>query len=271
MLTDTAIDRIKESVEAELGPRSTNLAAALTACDSDFASRGAFNSSLRILRRGIVGCQELEVRADIIWALIQRCRPWLGEPDDDLLNGLNQQIEYHIGAQAAVVMRVTSQTSTDPQRLQAAIEVPIADCRKQLIKKFWSQARFFVDELRHPPTLNASGATYNFNSYVGAVQTGAQATAHVRIDAAGSARVIEALERLREALPTAADMALDAREQGIGLVSDIIVAARADKPNRLTLTSLLMGLGMTVQTVASLRPAWDAVRQVAPLIGVNLP
>jgi hypothetical protein len=103
------------------------------------------------------------------------------------------------------------------------------------------------------------------------VQTGLYATAHVQIGAADGARIVEALERLREALPSAADMAPDVREQSAGLVTDIIAAARVDKPNRLTLNSLFMGLAVTVQTVASLRPAWDAVRQAATAIGVHLP
>jgi hypothetical protein len=77
------------------------------------------------------------------------------------------------------------------------------------------------------------------------------------------------VEELKQ--PPAADMALDAREQSAGLVSDIIVAARADKPNGLTLASLLKGLGMAVQAVASVRPAWDAVRALAIAMHVPVP
>jgi hypothetical protein len=271
MLTGAAIDRICESVEAELAPRATNLSAALLACDSEFAARGQFNSSMRVQKRGLVACQELEVRADIIWSLMRRCRPWFGEPDDALLDSLSQQIRHHIDAQATAVLQLAGQTPTDPQRRAAAIEVPITACREQLVKKFWSQARFFVDELKHPAATDVPNSSMNFYGNVGAVQTGLYATAHVQIGAADSARLVEALEGLREALPSAADMAPDAREQSAGLVTDIIAAARVDKPNRLTLNSLFMGLAVTVQTVASLRPAWDAVRQAAAAIGVHLP
>ncbi len=271
MLTGTAVDRISESVEAELAPRSKNLSIALLACDTEFATRGRFNSSMRVQKRGLVACQELEVRADIIWTLIQRCRPWFGEPDDALLDGLSKQIHYQIGVQTAAVLQLAGQTSTDPQRRAAAIELPIKACCEQLIKKVLSQARFFVEQLRHPPTTSAPNSINNFYGTVGAVQIGAYATAHVQIGAADSARVIDALELLREALPSAADMAIDASEQSAGLVTDIIAAARVDKPNRLTLTSLLMGLAVTVQAVASLRPTWDAVRQAAAAIGVRLP
>jgi hypothetical protein len=261
MLTASVIDRIRESVEAELGPRSTNLAAALNACDSEFARNGAFNSSMRIQRRGLVACQELTM---------QRCRPLFGELDDALQSDLSQQIRYHITAQATAVLQLSGVTSTEPSRRTALIEQPIMECRDQLIRKFCSQATFLVEELKQPPAASAaSGITIQGN--VGTVMTGPYATAHVHIDAAGATRLVEALEQLRAVLPKAADMALDAREQSAGLVSDIIVAARADKPNGLTLTSLLMGLGMTVQTVASVRPAWDAVRALAIAMGISLP
>jgi hypothetical protein len=66
MLTGVAVDRICQSVEAELAPRATNLSTALLACDTEFAARGQFNSNMRVQKRGLVACQELEVRADII-------------------------------------------------------------------------------------------------------------------------------------------------------------------------------------------------------------
>jgi hypothetical protein len=277
MLRASVIDRIRESVEAELGPRSTNLAAAMNACDSEFAVRGAFNSSMRIQRRGLVACQELTVRAEMIWGpemiwgLMQRCRPLFGELDDALVDGLSQQIRRHITAQATAVLLLSGVTSTEPSRRTALIEQPIMECRDQLIRRFCNQATFFVEELKQPPAASAAGGVYNFQGNVGAVLTGPYATAHVHIDGAGAARLVEALEQLRDALPKAADMAFEAREQSTGLVSDIIVAARVDKPNGLTLTSLLMGLGMAVQTVASLRPAWDAVLLAAKSIGIPLP
>jgi hypothetical protein len=201
---------------------------------------------------------------------MQRCRPLFGELDDALQSDLSQQIRYHITAQATAVLQLSGVTSTEPSRRTALIEQPIMECRDQLIRKFCSQATFLVEELKQPPAASAaSGITIQGN--VGTVMTGPYATAHVHIDAAGATRLVEALEQLRAVLPKAADMALDAREQSAGLVSDIIVAARADKPNGLTLTSLLMGLGMTVQTVASVRPAWDAVRALAIAMGISLP
>ena len=122
MLTPSVIDRIRESVEAELGPRSTNLAAALNACDTEFAGRGAFKSSMRVQRRGLVACQELTVRAEMIWGLVRRCRPWFGELDDAVIATLNQQIRDHITAQATVVLQLAGVTSTEPSRRTELIE-----------------------------------------------------------------------------------------------------------------------------------------------------
>jgi hypothetical protein len=81
MLTAQAIELIRESVNAQLGPRATNLAAAVNECDSRFASHGAFNSSRRVVQRGVIACQELRIRAEIIWGIIRQFRRFFGEPN----------------------------------------------------------------------------------------------------------------------------------------------------------------------------------------------
>ncbi len=258
MLPQSTADRIRDSIEAELGPRATDLAAAVNACDSDFARHGAFNSSRRILQRGVVACHELTVRAEIIWRIIQQYRRLFGEPDEALIADLTRQLHDHISAQVNDVLKLTG-----PQ--------PLAECRDQLIKKFSNQALLFVEELKREPAAGAAGGMTNFYGPVGAVQTGPHATAHVHIDAAGTARLLDALEKLRDELPKAADMVLDEREQGTELVRDIMAAAQAPKPNSSKLSGLLMGLSLLVQTVASLRPAWDAVRYAAKAVGIPLP
>lgn len=269
MLQARAVDCIRESVEAELGPRSTNLAAAVNACDSEFARAGAFNSSMRIHKRGVVACQELTVRAEIIWGIIQQCRRLFGEPDEGLVADLRQQIHDHITAQVPLVLELAGRV-TDLSRQRNSIELPLVECRDQLIRKFSNKALLFVEELKHPPGNSPGAPGVTIIGPVGAVQTGSHAIAHVHIDAAGSARLLKTLENLRSELPKAADMALDEREQGAELASDLIVAVRAPKPNASKLAGLLMGLSMLVQTVASLRPAWDAVRYAANAVGIPL-
>lgn len=269
MLTAQAINCIRESVQAELRPRSTNLAAQLLMCDSEFGRAAAFNSSMRIQQRGLIACQELTVRAEIIWVLIQQCRRWFGEPDDSLVADLGQQIRDHITAQATAVVEQSGPTR-EPARDARFVEQPVMECRDQLIRKFSNKGRLFVEDLKQPPTASAAGGITILGP-VGAVQTGAYATAQVHIDAAGGARLTEALEQLRAALPKAADMELDRREQGTELVGDLLTAARADKPNLPKLIGLLLALGTIVQTVASVRPAWDAVRLAANAIGIQLP
>jgi hypothetical protein len=51
----------------------------------------------------------------------------------------------------------------------------------------------------------------------------------------------------------------------------MVVAARAKKTNGPKLAGLLNGLAVSVQTVASLRPAWDFVSIAARAMGIPLP
>ena len=83
--------------------------------------------------------------------------------------------------------------------------------------------------------------------------------------------MVEALEKLRAALPQSTDMTADLREQSADVISDLIVASRAPKPNGPKIAGLFSGLATTVQTVASLRSAWNFVLDAARLMGIPVP
>jgi hypothetical protein len=103
------------------------------------------------------------------------------------------------------------------------------------------------------------------------VQTGAHTFAHIHLDMAQSGRFLQGLERLQVAIAQNTEMIAEQRAEGAELVTDLIAATQAPKPNASRLTGLLNGLAVAVQTVASLRGAWDLVRDGARLIGIPVP
>jgi hypothetical protein len=272
MLAPDMVNCIRDSVQAESAPRRVQLDAALLQCDSEFAARGAFNSSMRLQRRGVLACQELTVRADIVWELIRRCQAHFGTPPDELLlDDLRQQIAEHITSQAGIVLAQAGATSTpDSVRWKEMLAAQVSTCRDEQIVKFSNEARFHVQAATQPPTPTMGGVTVNAQ-VVHAVLTGSHAVANIQINAERSARMVEALEQLRATIPQAAEMTAGAREQSLDLIGDLVEAAHAQKPNGLKLAGLLNGLAMSVQTVASLRPAWDFVSVAARAMGIPLP
>lgn len=82
---------------------------------------------------------------------------------------------------------------------------------------------------------------------------------------------MQALERLRAALEQNTEASTEQRELAGELVADAIGALKADKPNPPKIYGPLGGLATTVRTVASLRGAWQTVKDASSVIGFPLP
>src|SRR5450759_3387053 len=195
MLEVDVTNCIRDSNEAELPPRDRDVLAALQASARRLAARGLAGSGNALHERARIGCDELTVRAEIIWRQIQRCHVAFTRVYDDHLGvGLSGQIAERVTAQAAVVLgMVDSGPSLHvPERAKTFVRDAVATRRDELIKKLHSEVRFFVQAALRAPNARPGAITIHGN--VGAVQTGAYAQAHINIDAAGSAHLVESLE-----------------------------------------------------------------------------
>jgi hypothetical protein len=66
-------------------------------------------------------------------------------------------------------------------------------------------------------------------------------------------------------------MPADARAEIGEITGEVIEAAKAEKPNGRKISMLLGGLAQGIQTIASLRGAWDLVSNAFAMAGVTLP
>ncbi len=272
MLPAEITNCIRESIDAELPPRDKDVRLALQASQRRLASQGLSRSGNLLYERAQIGCEELTVRAEIIWGQIKRChlafRTAAGEQH---AGELQQQISEHVTAQCAVVFALVdiNPQSAWPRGAQDGIRDALTTRRSELIRKYTNEVRFHIQSAAQIP--KSEPGTFSFYGPVGAVQTGANAIAHIHIDAGGAARLAQALEQLQAAIRQAVEMPAEQRADSQDLVHDLIAAASAPKPNGPKLVGLLNGLAVTVQTVASLRGAWDLVRDAARLMGVPVP
>jgi hypothetical protein len=89
-------------------------------------------------------------------------------------------------------------------------------------------------------------------------------------DSAESERLRAALEAFSQAVRENGEIGNEPREQVLDLARDAITAAGSAKPNAPKIAGLLGGISNVVRTVASLRPAYEALRDVALAIGFFL-
>src|SRR5258708_17730434 len=95
---------IRETIEAELRPRNKNVRDRVQGSDRKIASTQGALSGAAIAARAQIACDELTVRAEIIWSIIQRCHKSFGsERGDSLLADLQHQINELVSAEAVTV------------------------------------------------------------------------------------------------------------------------------------------------------------------------
>lgn len=271
MLNIDTINCVRETILAEFLPRDGELRNAFQASLRRLAAKGLALSGNALVERGRIACDELTVRAQAIWTILQRCHGTFGASNVELANDLRQQIDEHLSAQAAVILDLSDlpANASLPPGVRTHVLDSVHTRRDQLIRKFHNEVRFYVQAISSVPPPASGNITIQGN--VGALLTGANAIAHVYVDVSAAPRLIEAVEKLTAAIPRASDMSRERQIEALDVATDLIVAARATKPNGPKLAGLLGGVGTAIQTVASLRGAWELVRDAARAMGLPVP
>jgi hypothetical protein len=269
MLDAVMLTRIRSYIQAELRPRDRVFADSVLAAQrrlsaSQGGHSGAFAHTCMELGGG-----ELQVRAGLIWAAIKRTHGSLsGRDASGLLEDLQQQLAEYLTEEARVVSDYASVLWRENPKMFSIVRDTInIDRRNELRERFNIEAAFYVDHLKAPSIAGVGAHIMNFNAPVGAVQTGANAVAHVSFSTADSQRLTDAIQALRHAIETNTEMPEQQRTGTLEIAADIVTATQAKTPNAHKITGLLNGLAQSVQTVAGLQPAWEAVRSAAIAMG----
>lgn len=277
MLDASVRTRIRSSIDAEIAPRERALGIALRDEQSRAAAHGALGGSRSALMLASVGRDELAVRSDIIWASIKRAHLALGKLEDTTLDDLRLQIDEFLTEQVALITRTVADRIGD-QSQGSMVEKEISTRARELRNLLDVEVQYYLDGLREVAAVGRGeqlpagrAAILNFHGPVGAVQTGAHATAHVSMAGADGERLRAAVEAFVRAVEENSEIASERREQALDLLNDVATATKAAKPNAPKIAALLSGVGTVVRTVGSLRPAYEALRSVATVIGFHLP
>jgi hypothetical protein len=166
MLPANVLQCIRETIEADLRPRNKAVRDRVQGSDRTIASRQGALSGAAVAARAQIGCDELTVRAEIIWSIIQRCHKSFGaQRGDDLLADLQHQINELVGAEAVVVLlQVDGGASAQyPIQLRTYIDDALTVRRIELITKLKSEARFYVQDIKQPAKADPGGITIHGN------------------------------------------------------------------------------------------------------------
>jgi hypothetical protein len=275
MLEVEELNRIRETVTADIGPRDATVLQNLQAVQRQLAAKGMARSGNELHERARVATDELDIRAGLIWGIIRKCHDTFGRRDSpQLLADLQQQLREYVTAHAITLTGIVDPAAAPswPRDTGNYVRDAISTKRDQLIAKYQNDAYFYVRAaVQTPaPAAAAAGGIVVTGGNV-TILTGDYSTANINIDSTAASRLAQANTALIEAIQNAPDMAADQRERSLDIAKDLETAATAAKPNGPKILGLLGGLSSTVQTVASIKPAWDALKAAAAALGINLP
>lgn len=114
---------------------------------------------------------------------------------------------------------------------------------------------------------------YNFYGNVGAVQTGPYATANVlqSLSEEEKQSLNRALTHVRDSIAAGATISEQQRGELLSIVDDCSKEMSSPTPNNTKLMSMFNIIGTTVQAMADVRPAYEALKAAVAPLGINLP
>lgn len=215
---------------------------------------------------------ELKLRGSIVFEGFKRGLISAGcAPSDEFQTELKREIEKQM-------LECSIQLRGAVEYVKKACNPPgapdVTDLRWPVVHEVASEFDIFCVFLRvsaNRTSQTTPSMTNNFNAPVGSFQTGASASATViqMNQPANSADLVEALSRIEEALKQTREVSQ--QPEVLELVGELKVEAAKPKPNRLKLSSVLLGLAPIISAIADAKPAYDNLKKAAQLFGIPLP
>jgi hypothetical protein len=264
----------REGIEIAVEERWAPLEMEVSKASSEFATAGRAGSGSMYLHIFELYQNELDIQVSMAWGQLQKVLATVGIGSMD-----------HLATDLKAFMAETFEWITSglcdrlrhsPFLRQGRDHVVRFDERKaHAIRKVYSEVDLFVAGLEQAARVAQNGGATHVNIYgsqVGILQTGASSTASmtVHLDSTSKQEITKALNTVEKALGEAAHVPFDRGE-----ISEMIRESQSEldkpRPNVSRLRSLMQGVATSIQTVASLRPAYDAIKGGLALLGVTLP
>lgn len=271
-------------IENRFNDSDGQLARQLLQIASEAALQGASRSS-RVAVTMVSACgNDIRVRAAAVLDAFRRALDAVGQPlSDEDAQEFRTNIAEHI-AGAARRARGVLETNSTYRSVVQTLNIPESNFINKL-RGAEQAAKDHVDaevELflvarsaseSSPAAGGASSVSIHNYGNVGAIQTGSGASASFSMIVNQDEKDVlkAALEDLRSAIEDLGAADFPPADDTIGAIDSASQELSSETPNKVTVIGLLSGIGAVVSTVASLRPAYDAVKSAAALIGVNLP
>lgn len=276
MLDPQIADLVRKMIEVRFAECDERLEKDITRIKAEMASRGTLRSGMTFQRIYELCAHEISIRAMIVWQVFKRIISSVGVcPSETLAADLKDELEKYLPPDLPRLNRIMEEAAGLTQHPEPR---SLAEPRGQALQRIGAEIDLFVLEMERlqeeaGKAAAVAGATYNFHAPVGAVQTGPGAAASIvqTLTREDKRYLLQALDGLIEVLRGFETVNGFKQEELVEVIRECRAEVGKPEPNRLKLGSALTTVATTIQTVASLQPAYQTLKAALLPLGIFLP
>lgn len=268
----------RERIEVAVEERWTPLTTQISGTTSEFAKANRSGSGSMYASVLELYNSELDIRASMAWGQLRQVLDTVGVDRlehlaADLKGFMDKMIEWIASGLSDHLNQLPLFGHGEPCSIDPAER--LNERKTHAIRKVHTEIDLFVAGLEQAARSSQGGGATNVNIYggqVGILQTGPSSTASMtlHLDSTSKQEIARTLDTVEKMLGEAAHTPFNRAE-----ISEMTRECKSElekpEPNVSRLRSLMVGIATSIQTVASLRPAYDAIKGGLALIGVPLP
>ncbi len=276
MLDPKVVELSDGIIQSKFAERRQQLAGEVQAIGMELNARGLFHSGDHVRRVVEICRREIETRGWIVYQAHIRVLSQLAiEPYPELSRDLKGRLSYFLSLGDDYAQ--LPQNLVRHLGLQSSPDTRVDEAHDHVLTKIGVEIDLFAETIgrrKQQGSDQADGkSVYNFYSGVGAVQTGAGATANVvqHIESEEKQALQEALRAVRDALSSLKENQDLRKEEIIELVDEANSEVAKPAPNRLKLSSTLSAIGETIRTIGSMNSVYQLFKTALLPFGIMLP
>lgn len=275
MFSEKYLERTNRLIDVQLAERKKQIPIEISTVQRQASANGMLNSSMYVLQVKDICEREIEIRAVIVWkSLVRIINTLTDEANDNLASDLKQYLSSSINSNYDELTQILNQNLKGMLKPE---QVAMTEVREHVIAKHEIEIDLYVDTKAESTQTESASMTekhdYHFYGAVGAVQTGASAQASVvqNLGAEDKEVIKQALTLASDAIQAATNIVDTQKNELIEIVNDANTELDKGSPNSTKLQSLFITIGTTIQTLASAKPAYQALKGALIPLGITLP
>ena len=278
MLNKDIIKIAEERIQLEIKEQTANALKEIKRSQNEAASRGLGRSGAYLNGITNICAGAIKSRAHLVWQVFFRFLTTTGISYSETLNQeLKMLVADHLPEDNNLKGLIKKQCElTGFPNLTTRLEGEFESARKDALAHVGTEIDLFVHSLKKKEEMRekeTASTTFNIYSPIGAIQTGDSSIANItqNIDTEVREQLVNILEEISSILTEENVILPYPKGEIIEIIQEGQIELKKEPPNITKLMGMLLTVGTAIQTIASIKPAYEALKQALTFLGISLP